>query len=130
MKLYVTWSAMGLRALWLVNIALGVYVAYFAAANARPWVITHVFTGVLVVALLWFLGIAQAIVKNGSLRLTGVTFVVGLAVALIGMVQVAIPDGIGLYIVQGLHILFVIAAIGAGEVCFHRYRDGIAGQPA
>jgi hypothetical protein len=123
-------SSMALRLFWLINLALGIYIAYIATGNARPWVITHVFTGVLIVALLWFLGIAQALVKGGSLLLTGATFVVGLALALIGMFQVGVSSGAGLYVLQGLHVLLVLSAIALGEICAARYRKGLAAQAA
>ncbi len=119
-------SSMALRLFWLINLALGVYVAYIAVGDARPWVIAHVFTGVLIVVLLWFLGVAQALVKGGSLALTVATFVVGLALALIGIAQVAVTGGAGLYILQGLHVALVLSAIGLGEICSARYRKALA----
>jgi hypothetical protein len=123
-------SGLALRALWALNLVIGLYIAYFATGNSRPWVITHVFTGVLIVALLWFLGVAQALVPRGSLVLTSATFLVGLTLALIGAVQIAIPDGLGLTIVQLLHIILVVSAIALGEICIRRYRDGLASQAA
>ncbi len=123
-------SSMSLRLLWLINLALGIYVAYFATGDSKSWVVTHVFTGVLIVALLWFLGVAQAFVKGGSLILTVATFVVGLALALIGASQVAVTDGAGLYTLQGLHVLLVLSAIALGEVCGARYRKGLAASQA
>ena len=124
-------SSMALRLLWIINLVLGVYVAYIAAENAaKSLVIVHVFTGVLIVIILWFLGIAQALVQGGSLALTGATFVVGLALALIGIAQVAVPDGPGLYILQGLHVILVLSAIALGEICASRYRKGIAAAQA
>jgi len=118
-------SSMALRLLWIFNLVLGVYVAYIATGSAKPWVITHVFTGVLIVILLWFLGVAQALVKGGTLVLTGATFGAGLALALIGISQVAVTDGPGLYVLQGLHVVLVLSAITLGEICASRYRKGI-----
>ena len=119
-------SSVALRLLWIINLVLGIYVAYIATGSAKPWVVTHVFTGVLIVTLMWFLGVAQALVKGGTLALTGATFGVGLALALIGMSQVAVTGGPGLYVLQGLHVVLVLSAIALGEICASRYRKGLA----
>lgn len=123
-------SSMALRLLWIINLVLGIYVAYIATGSPKPWVVTHVFTGVLIVILMWFLGVAQALVKGGTLALTGATFGAGLALALIGMSQVAVTGGAGLYILQGLHVLLVLSAIALGEICVSRYRKGLAASQA
>ncbi len=123
-------SSMALRLLWIINLVLGIYVAYIATGSPKPWVVTHVFTGVLIVILMWFLGVAQALVKGGTLALTGATFGAGLALALIGMSQVAVTGGAGLYILQGLHVLLVLSAIALGEISASRYRKGLAASQA
>lgn len=123
-------SSMALRLFWIINLVLGVYVSYIAVGDTKPWVITHVFTGILIVILLWFLGVAQALVKGGSLILTSATFGVGLALTLIGISQVAVTGGVGLYILQGLHVLLVLSAIALGEICASRYRKGLAASQA
>ena len=121
--------SMAMRLIWLLNLALGVYIAFIAVGNTRPWVITHVFTGVLIVILVWFLGIAQALVKGGSLVLTSATFGVGLALAIIGASQIA-AEGIGLYILQALHVILVLSAIALGELSAARYQKGAAAAQA
>lgn len=122
-------SAMALRLLWIINLALGVYIAFIAAAPGA-WVNIHMFTGVVIVILLMFQGIAQALVKGGSLLLTGATFIDGVALALIGMAQPFATDATALRILQGLHVLLVLAAIALGEICASRYRKGLAAQSA
>lgn len=118
-------GGMALRLLWLINIALGIYIAYIAT-KPGGWVLAHMATGILIVALLWFLGVAQGLAKNGSLGLTIATFLVGLALPIIGMSQLAVPDGAGLYGVQALHVVLAIAAIALGEISVSRYRKGLA----
>lgn len=122
-------SAFALRGLWITNLAIGAYVAFIATDGARGWTIAHVFTGLLVIALLWFLGTAQALVRGGSLRLNLGAFLVGVGVAVIGMIQ-AFVSGAGLVVFQVLHILLILTAIALGEICYSRYRKGMANQAA
>lgn len=124
----VRWSAMALRILWIVNIVLGVYLAYFAAAGG--WLAVHITTGMLIVILLFFLGLPQALVKGGSLGLTLATFIVGVSLALIGMAQIAVTNLVLLRTLQVLHVLLVIAAIALAEICVRRYFKGLADQAA
>lgn len=116
-------SSMALRILWIVNVVLGVYIAYLAK-DPGPWLLTHMFTGIIVVMLLWFLGVAQGLVKGGSLALTSGTFVVGLALALIGMAQPSVTNIAGLRTLQGAHIILMLATIALGEISASRYRKG------
>ncbi len=118
-------ASMGLRLLWIINIVLGIYISYIATTSGG-WTLAHMGTGILIVALLWFLGVAQGLRKNGSLVLTVATFLVGLALPIVGMSQVAIPDGGGLYAVQGVHVVLAVSAIALGEICASRYRKGAA----
>lgn len=118
-------GVMALRVLWIINIVLGVYIA-FLTATPGGWTLLHMVTGILIVALLWFLGVAQALVKNGTLVLTVVTFLVGLALPIIGMAQLAVTSGAALNGLQGVHIILAIAAIALGEICGSRYRKGRA----
>jgi hypothetical protein len=127
MQLAVRISAMALRLLWIINIILGIYIA-FIARDPGGWVNTHMFTGIVIVALLWFLGIAQGLGKNGSLGLTIATFLVGLALPIIGMAQVAVTSAGAAYALQGTHI--VLATIALGEICASRYRKGLAAAAA
>lgn len=118
-------SVMTLRLLWIINIVLGIYISYIATTPGG-WVLTHMATGILIVALLWFLGVAQALTKAGAIGLTVATFLVGLALPIIGMAQLAVPDGGGLYAIQGVHIVLALSAIALGEISGSRYRKGVA----
>lgn len=129
MQLAVRISSMALRLLWLINIVLGIYIA-FIARNPGGWVVTHMFTGILIVALLWFLGVAQGLGKNGSLGLTLGTFFVGLALPIVGMAQTGATSAGLTYTLQGLHVLLAIGAIALGEISASRYRKGLAAAAA
>lgn len=125
MQLGVRISSMALRLLWLINIVLGIYIA-FIARNPGALVLVHMFTGILIVALLWFLGVAQGLGKNGSLGLTLGTFFVGLALPIVGMAQTGTTSAGLTYTLQGLHVLLALGAIALGEICASRYRKGLA----
>ncbi len=125
MQLGVRISSMALRLLWLINIVLGIYIA-FIASNPGALVMIHMFTGILIVALLWFLGVAQGLSKkNGSLGLTLGTFFVGLALPIVGMAQTGATSAGLTYALQGLHVLLALGAIALGEISAARYRKGL-----
>ncbi len=122
-------GVMTLRLLWIINVVLGIYISYIAK-NPGGWVLAHMATGILIVALLWFVGVAQGLQKNGSLGITIATFLVGLALPIVGMAQLAVPDGAGLYGIQGLHLILALAAIALGEISGSRYRKSLAAAAA
>ena len=74
-------SSMALRIAVLVELVLGV--SLWIGRPLAP-VLLHMALGLLIVALVWFLGLAQATVKDGSLGLTLATFGVGLTLAILG----------------------------------------------
>ncbi len=117
-------GVMALRLLWIINVVLGIYISYIAT-NPGGWTLVHMATGILIVALLWFVGAAQGLRKNGSLGLTVATFLVGLALPIIGMAQLGVADGGGLYALQGLHVLLAASAIALGEISGSRYRKSL-----
>ena len=124
-------SIMSFRLLWIVNFVLGIYDAFFATATTSSvWVLTHMVIGILLVILLFFLGLPQALVKGGSLGLTMATFLVGLSFALIGIAQVAVANVLALRTLQSLHVLLILSAIALAEVCARRYVRGLAQQAA
>ena len=111
-------SSMALRIAVLVELVLGV--ALWIEHPLAP-VLLHMTLGLLIVALVWFLGLAQATVKGGSLGLTFATFGVGLTLAILGLVQKAVPNQTALQIV---HVLLALATIIVGEMATARYWRG------
>jgi len=109
---------MALRIAVLVELVLGV--ALWIEHPLAP-VLLHMTLGLLIVALVWFLGLAQATVKGGSLGLTFATFGVGLTLAILGLVQKAVPNQTALQIV---HVLLALATIIVGEMATARYWRG------
>jgi hypothetical protein len=110
-----------LRALFVLQLILGLL---FWFNQALSFVGIHMLLGILFVATVWFLGVAQGLGKNGSLGLTVGTFVVGLIVAVFGMFQGAIITGGAHWVTQVIHLLLGITAIGLGEASAARYRRG------
>jgi hypothetical protein len=111
-------SSMALRIAVLIELVLGV--SFWIDRPLAP-VLAHMALGLLIVALVWFLGLAQATVKNGSLGLTLATFGVGLTLAILGLVQKAVP---GQPALQIIHVLLALATIAVGEMAAARYRRG------
>lgn len=123
-------SSMALRLLFVIQLLLGI----FSWIN-RPLlpIGVHMVIGLLIVALVWFLGVAQGLLKNGSIGLTLGTFIMGLVLAIFGMVQGSIlngphqPHGI----IQVIHLLLALATVGLGEASVSRFRRGAsAAAPA
>lgn len=124
-------SSMALRILWLLGLTLGIIITVIKADTQSGWVLTHIVVGILIVALFWFLGVAQGLTKAGSLILTVVTFLVGLAIPIIGIVQTIPADGTAAqYLLQGTHVVLILAAIALGEICAARYKRAVAAVPA
>ena len=111
-------SSMALRIAVLIELVLGV--SLWIDRPLAP-VLAHMALGLLIVALVWFLGLAQATVKNGSLGLTFATFGIGLALATLGLVQKAVPSQPALQIV---HVVLALATIAVGEMATARYWRG------
>lgn len=86
-------------------------------------VVVHMLLGLIVVAALWALGLLQA-VRGGSLGLTFGTFLLGLVVAIFGLTQQHILPTSAHWIIQVIHLLLGISAIGLGEMCAARARRG------
>jgi hypothetical protein len=82
----------------------------------------HMLLGIIVVLAVWVLGAVIASTKGGiGLGITA--FIVGLIVAIFGMTQQRIMAGSNLHwIIQVVHLLLGILAIGIGEMIAGRYK--------
>jgi hypothetical protein len=90
-------------------------------------VLLHMLLGLIVVASLWYLGLAQA-QRGGGLGLTLGTFVAGLALAIVGLTQVRLETSLPVLAVQLIHVALALLAVGLGEMSNGRIRR--AAQPA
>jgi hypothetical protein len=102
----------------LVELALGIL---FWTGNADSFQIVHIIIGILVVLSLWTLGIAQGL-QGGSFGLALATFVVGFLLALVGLFQARWLIGSNHWIIQIIHLLLGLSAIGLAEMISGRYR--------
>jgi hypothetical protein len=117
-------SSLALRIAVALELLLGV--SLWIGRPLAP-VLLHMALGLLIVALVWFLGLAQATVRGGSLGLTLATFGVGLALAVVGLAQGVIP---GRPVLQIIHVVLALATVAVGEMAAARYRRGKKVVPA
>lgn len=107
-----------LRASVLLALILGIL---FWTGNATSLVLVHMGLGILAVLSLWTLGAAIASTKGGIGLAIG-AFVWGLLVAAFGLTQATLLVGSTHWLIQVLHLLVGLAAIGLGEMIARRYR--------
>ena len=117
---------------WVVRIT-GVLLLFlgllFWTGDARALIPVHMLIGVLLVLALWLLAATAA--QNGvPLALTGTAAVIGLLVAVVGFTQTSLLPGDGHWIIQVLHAMLGIAAVGVAEAIGGRVRRGRASNSA
>ena len=112
-------SLMVLRVAVLAALVLGII---FWTGNADNLQIVHIVLGFLVVISLWVLGIAQGVRRGGSFGLALATFVVGFLVLLVGLFQTRWLTGSNHWVIQVIHLILGLSAIGLGEMIGGRYR--------
>jgi hypothetical protein len=98
----------------LAALILGIFFWVGSAADAL--IPVHTIIGIIVVLSLWVIGLAQGFYKGGSFSVAVVTFVVGLALAIVGLSQQQLLSGSTHWIIQVIHLLLGITAIGLGEM--------------
>jgi hypothetical protein len=116
---------MSLRALFVINLILGL-LFWSNIAEPRWLVLIHMLIGILFVAAIWLLGLAQGLTKAGSLGLVIGTFVVGLIIAIFGLIQQGLLPTAAHWVIQVIHLLLAFAGIGIGEASAARYKRGMA----
>lgn len=83
----------------------------------------HMLLGILVVLTLWILGIVTATTRGGNIGLSVGAIVWGLLVLSLGLTQTRLlVDPSVHWIIQVLHLLLGIGALGLGETTARRYR--------
>jgi hypothetical protein len=110
----------------LIQIVSGIL---FWTGNADSFQIVHILIGILIVLSLWALGIVQGI-QGGSFGLALATFVVGFLLALVGLFQTRWLIGDYHWIIQVIHLLLGLSAIGLAEMINGRYRRMTANKAA
>ena len=108
-----------LRLSVLLALILGIV---FWTGNALNLIPVHMGLGILVVLSLWILGFAQATAKGGNWGLAAGAFILGLIVFIFGLEQQTLLPGSAHWVIQIIHLLLGLLAIGLGEMLAARYK--------
>ncbi|HZT99670.1 MAG TPA: hypothetical protein VFA10_08435 [Ktedonobacteraceae bacterium] len=108
-----------LRVSVLLTLILGIAIWTGNADSLRP---VHIVLGILVVLSLWILGFAQATVRGGNWGLAAGAFILGLILPIFGLGQEGLLPGSAHWLIQVIHLLLGLAAIGLGEMIAGRYK--------
>jgi hypothetical protein len=123
----ITISIMVLRLAVLLALILGIL---FWTGNALNLTFIHMILGFIVVISLWTIGLAQGFTKGGSFALALATFVLGLLLAIVGLFQTNWLTGSTHWIIQVIHLLLGLSAIGLGEMITARTKRRLQGAEA
>jgi hypothetical protein len=82
-------------------------------------VLAHMLLGILVVLCLWTLGIAQGL-RGGSFGIAMATFIWGLLTLAVGLFQTRWLPGSAHWVIQVIHLILGLGAIGLGEMAAAR----------
>ncbi len=114
-----TIAVMVLRIAVLVALVMGII---FWTGNLENLQLVHMLIGFIVVLSLWVIGLAQGFIKGGSFGLAVATFIVGLLLAIVGLYQQNWLPGSAHWVIQVIHLLLGLSAIGLGEMIYARTR--------
>src|SRR5439155_13703406 len=112
-------------AVWVLRIAvlaaiiLGIL---FWTGNAENLIPVHMLIGIIAVLSLWVIGLAQGFIRGGSFGLALAPFIVGLALAIVGLYQQQWLLGSSHWIIQVIHLPLCLSPIGLGELIDGRTR--------
>jgi hypothetical protein len=111
MRVSATVFQMLVRVCGVVQIILGLL---FWSNNARTLVPVHMLIGTVLVLSLWALAVVAAI-SGVNIGLVAFAILWGLVTLLFGLTQAQILPGTSHWIIQVLHLLIGLGAIGQGE---------------
>lgn len=118
---------MSARGLFVVQLVLGIL--FWTNTAGGGLIAIHMLIGIIFVALIWAAGVIQ-VAKGGTFGLVGATFVVGLIVALFGLFQAQLLPGGAHWLIQVVHLLLGLAALGTAEACAASYKRRSVAVPA
>jgi hypothetical protein len=98
----------------------------FWSGNALNLLPIHMLLGLLVVLSLWIVGIGQAFSSGGSWPLAGGALLLGLLVVVVGMTQSSLLVGPFHWVIEVVHLLLGILAVGIGQIAAARWRNSSA----
>ena len=120
-KIATTVLEMLTRALGVLLIVLGLL---FWTGNARTLVPLHMLLGILLVLALWALAVLAAVARV-SLGLVALALVWGLIVPILGLTQTQLLPGTAHWLIQVLHLLVGIGAIGLAQALASQIRRAL-----
>lgn len=120
MKTIATIAQMTIRVCFVVLIVLGVL---FWTGRADSLIPLHQFLGFILVLALWTLAVLAAR-SHVPVVLVAIAILWGLLLPIFGLTQVRILPGSFHWIVQVLHLLVGLAAVGQAENLARRIREG------
>jgi len=98
----------------------------FWTGNGLGLIGVHMLLGLLVVLLLWIVGVGQAFSKSGSWPLAIGALALGALVIVLGLRQSSLLVGPFHWVIQVLHLLLGMLAVGVGQISAGRYRKAAA----
>ena len=113
-------ATMVLRASAVLALILGLF--FWFSSIADNLVPVHMLLGFLVVFSLWTIGIGQALSRNGNWGIAIAALVVGALLPVVGLGQGNWLTGSAHWVIQVLHLLVALLALGVGEMAAGRYR--------
>ncbi len=121
--------------LWVLRVcavlALILGIVFWTGNTPSSLVSIHMLLGILVVLSLWVIAVATATAKGGNWGLSGGALVLGLVIVALGLTQTGILKAASLHwIIQVIHLLLGLSAIGLGEAMAGRYKRSNATRTA
>jgi len=108
-----------LRVCGVLALILGIL---FWTGNALNLIPIHMLLGILVVLSLWVIGVGQAFSNGGSWPLAASALLVGLLALVLGMTQSSLLAGSFHWVIQVIHLLLGVLAVGIGQISAARAR--------
>ena len=121
MNMVIQIASIMLRVFGTLALILGLL---FWAGIGLNLIAVHMLLGLLVVLLLWIVGVGQAFSKNGSWPLAIGALALGAVVIIFGLRQSALLVGPFHWVIQVIHLLLGVLAVGIGQISMGRYRKG------
>jgi hypothetical protein len=112
--------AMILRISALLALILGML---FWTGHAESLVDVHMVLGLLVALSLWALGAALATMQEGNWWLMVGAFVLAGTMLIFGLIQERLLPGALHWVIQVIHLLLGLSALGLGEIITRRYKQ-------